>query len=157
MTNSNRFFTELLLSLFALLQISLQFVGVYYLNQHLQACDTLCKSLSISMIEYMIGFDLTQLGAMLFLFFGKSDLVWLSVPIAMLFYQVFWHSIGILHTINPIEEGQEGEEVGFRKSLTHYNTCLLKGLCTFFLFYLNNMHSYLFIVFFALYLFPQIH
>ena len=43
------------------------------------------------------------------------------------------------------------------KSLTHHNRCLLKGLCTFLVFYLNNMHSLLFLAFLGLFMFPQIH
>ena len=103
MTNNHRFFIELFLSLFALLQIGLQFVAVYFLEDQIRNCDTLCKSLSSKMMEYIIGFDLAQLGGMLFLFLGKSHLTWFSVPIAILFYQIFWYSIDILHTIDPIE------------------------------------------------------
>ena len=90
MTDSHGFFREMILSVFVLLQISLQFLGIYYLSEQIETCDTLCKSLSSNMMEYIIGFDLAQLGAMLFLFFGKSDLTLLSVPIALLFYKIFW-------------------------------------------------------------------
>ena len=157
MTDSYGFYREMILSGFVLFQISLQFLGIYYLSEQIETCDTLCKSLSSSMMEYVIGFDLAQLGAMLFLFFGKSDLTLLSVPIGLLFYKIFWQEIALLQTINPVERAENEENISFRKSLTNYYRCLLKGLCTFFLFYLNNMHHYLFLAFFAFFLFPQIH
>ena len=157
MTDSYGFYREMILSVFVLFQISLQFLGIYYLSEQIETCDTLCKSLSSSMMEYVIGFDLAQLGAMLFLFFGKSDLTLLSVPIGLLFYKIFWQEIALLQTINPVERAENEENISFRKSLTNYYRCLLKGLCTFFLFYLNNMHHYLFLAFFAFFLFPQIH
>lgn len=47
-------------------------LGVYYLKEQLKSSDILRKSLSKRMLEYVIGFDLTELGGMLFLFFGKS-------------------------------------------------------------------------------------
>ena len=106
MTDSYGFYREMILSVFVLFQISLQFLGIYYLSEQIETCDTLCKSLSSSMMEYVIGFDLAQLGAMLFLFFGKSDLTLLSVPIGLLFYKIFWQEIALLQTINPVERAE---------------------------------------------------
>ena len=155
MVDSHKFYTHFLLLSILVGQLGLQLWGVSNLTQQSQSSDILRKSLSFRMIEYVIGFDLAQLGIMVVLFFAKTDLLIFTIPISLSFYTIFWHERGLLKTIDPHE--QEVQEEGLRKSLTQFKKCLMKGLCISLLFYLNNMHFMLFVAFFGLYMFPQIH
>lgn len=69
MQDSHRFYFGLALSIFLTLQGALQFLAAFYLTRQLEQSDTLRKSLSPKLIEYLVAFDLAQLGLMVFLFF----------------------------------------------------------------------------------------